>query len=239
MPINFPNSPTLNQTYTYLGQTWTWNGTYWAAATTSEVSGPTGPTGAAGTSGSAGATGATGPTGANGSAGATGATGPTGANSTVAGPTGPTGATGSAGAAGPTGSSGVVAATSPVTYNSGTQTVALDQASISINASQAQTTVTTISGTSHTTQSSNNGSLLVFTSTSAITLTVTDVLSDGQSIAILQDNTGQVTLSGFGVTLTGAGTDSGVLKTRARYSVATIVRISSGQYRVFGDLAIA
>jgi hypothetical protein len=126
-----------------------------------------------------------------------------------------------------------------VTYDSGTQTVAINQSSISINTSQAQTTVTTISGTTHTTSSGNNGALLVFTSTSSITLTVTDVLTDGQSITILQDNTGQITLSGSGVTLSGAGTDAGVLKTRTRYSIATIVRISSGQYRVFGDLAIA
>jgi hypothetical protein len=29
MPINFPASPTTNQTYTYSGKTWTWNGAAW------------------------------------------------------------------------------------------------------------------------------------------------------------------------------------------------------------------
>ena len=29
MPINFPNSPTLNQTYSYNGLTWIWNGSAW------------------------------------------------------------------------------------------------------------------------------------------------------------------------------------------------------------------
>jgi hypothetical protein len=29
MPINFPNTPTPNQQYTYSGKTWQWNGTYW------------------------------------------------------------------------------------------------------------------------------------------------------------------------------------------------------------------
>jgi microcystin-dependent protein len=29
MPIDFPSSPSLNQTYTYSGKTWTWNGSAW------------------------------------------------------------------------------------------------------------------------------------------------------------------------------------------------------------------
>lgn len=29
MAINFPSSPTLNQTYSYSGVTWSWNGSTW------------------------------------------------------------------------------------------------------------------------------------------------------------------------------------------------------------------
>ena len=29
MPINFPNSPSPNQQYTYDNKTWEWNGIYW------------------------------------------------------------------------------------------------------------------------------------------------------------------------------------------------------------------
>ena len=29
MPVNFPANPSLNDTYTFSGRTWTWNGTYW------------------------------------------------------------------------------------------------------------------------------------------------------------------------------------------------------------------
>lgn len=29
MPINFPNSPSLNQTYTYNNSSWVWNGVSW------------------------------------------------------------------------------------------------------------------------------------------------------------------------------------------------------------------
>jgi hypothetical protein len=87
--IDFPNSPTLNQTYTNGIQTYQWNGTAWRLVRTSAV-GPTGPTGAPGNDSTA--IGATGPTGA---AGPTGPTGPEGAASTVTGPQGVTGPTGS------------------------------------------------------------------------------------------------------------------------------------------------
>ena len=87
--IDFPPSPTLNQTYTNGIQTYTWNGTAWRLVRTSAV-GPTGPTGAAGADSTA--IGATGPTGG---VGPTGPTGPEGAASNVVGPTGPTGSTGS------------------------------------------------------------------------------------------------------------------------------------------------
>jgi hypothetical protein len=104
--------------------------------------GPTGATGPAGETGAAGATGATGPQGEQGiqgiqgETGATGATGPTGltgpegpAGPTGAtgsqGPEGPAGATGATGATGPAGPSGVAIATSPLAYDSETQTISL------------------------------------------------------------------------------------------------------------------
>lgn len=112
--------------------------------------GPTGPTGATGATGAPGSPGATGSTGATGSqgipgiqgiqgnvgpqgpiglTGSTGATGPTGATGSP-GATGATGATGSTGATGATGPSGVVIATSPILYDSGTQTVSIDLSNI-------------------------------------------------------------------------------------------------------------
>jgi hypothetical protein len=44
--IDFPNSPSVNDTFTASGRTWQWDGTVWnmVAAT---VTGPTGPTGPA------------------------------------------------------------------------------------------------------------------------------------------------------------------------------------------------
>jgi hypothetical protein len=63
MPIDFPNSPSVNDTFTSGGTTWIWTGTVWNTVTTAVgATGPTGPTGATG------ATGGTGPTGPAGDA---------------------------------------------------------------------------------------------------------------------------------------------------------------------------
>ena len=83
---DFPNSPTVGQTYVTGTQTYQWNRSSWRLVRTSAV-GPTGPTGPAGTNSNA--IGPTGPT------GGAGPTGPTGAASTVTGPAGATGPTGS------------------------------------------------------------------------------------------------------------------------------------------------
>jgi collagen type VII alpha len=92
--IDFPNSPSLNDTFSAGGNVWRWTGTVWQVVRVT----PTGPTGATGPTGD---TGPTGPTGAastvTGPTGATGATGATGEASTVPGPTGATGAQGPAG----------------------------------------------------------------------------------------------------------------------------------------------
>jgi hypothetical protein len=75
--------------------------------------------------------------GPQGETGATGATGPEG-------PQGPQGDTG------PTGATGVVTATAPVTYNSGTQTVAIDQAGITLAQSQVTGLSTSLTGKADT-----------------------------------------------------------------------------------------
>lgn len=89
MPIDFPNSPTLNELFTVGDVTWYWDGSVWRISNSQGATGPTGPIGPTGPTGPIGATGPTGPT---------GSTGPV---STVPGPTGPTGPTGSTGPTGP------------------------------------------------------------------------------------------------------------------------------------------
>ncbi len=72
---------------------------------------------------------------AGGTAGGTGATGPQGPTG-PAGAAGPTGPQGETGATGPQGAAGVVTATAPITYDSGTQTVGINQTALAIAQSQ-------------------------------------------------------------------------------------------------------
>lgn len=102
MPINFPNSPSVNATYTVGSITYTWDGVKWNAGAAGGATGATGPTGATG----AGATGATGSPGTPG--GATGATG-----------IGASGATGATGATGP-GANIAIEAVNVLTGSTGT-----------------------------------------------------------------------------------------------------------------------
>ena len=67
--VNFPNSPSTNDTHTSSGSTWKWDGTVWQRL------GVAGPQGAQGHQGVQGATGNTGATGAQGHQGVQGATG--------------------------------------------------------------------------------------------------------------------------------------------------------------------
>jgi len=83
MAVNFPNSPSNNDTHTENGYTWKWDGTTWIIQSLAPP-GPTGPSGPAGGSGPAGPpgpTGGDGPSGPSGPSGPPGPTGPTGSGS--------------------------------------------------------------------------------------------------------------------------------------------------------------
>jgi hypothetical protein len=68
---------------------------------------------------------------------------------------------------------------------------------------------------------------------SAITITVTDVLANGESVNFIQAGAGQITFSGSGVTINSV---DGKLKTNKQYSGATITKLG-GAYYLVGDLA--
>lgn len=121
---------------------------------------PRGDTGSQGATGPAGATGATGPAGAAATvAVGTVTTGAAGSSASVSNagtssaavfnftiPRGDTGATGATGATGPQGQAGVVAATAPITYDSGTQTVGISAASTSAAGSMSAADKTKLDG---------------------------------------------------------------------------------------------
>jgi hypothetical protein len=92
VPIDFPNSPELNEPFTVGDVTWYWDGYVWRISNSQGATGPTGPQGIQGV---------TGPTGPQGIQGTTGPTGPLG-------PIGPTGPQGIQGVSGPTGPTGPI-----------------------------------------------------------------------------------------------------------------------------------
>jgi hypothetical protein len=224
MTINFPNSPTTNQTYTFNGRSWQWTGVAWKAITT--TFGPTGPTGSAGFIGSDGATGATGaqgiqgPTGSAGFIGSDGATGATGAQ-------GIQGPTGSAGIAGPTGTTGATGATgltgtSPYDYSQIQKILASDRASsdsfgssVSISA-DGNTAIIGATG-EDTSPNSNQGAAYIFiksgsTWTEQAKLLASDAASSdffGRPVALSAD--GNTALIGAPNEDTGATTDQGAV----------------------------
>jgi hypothetical protein len=59
MPLDFPNSPSINTVYSSGSRSWIWDGVSWGLVA-SGLQGPTGPTGPAGPTGPTGPTGATG-----------------------------------------------------------------------------------------------------------------------------------------------------------------------------------
>ena len=60
MPIDFPNSPSVDSTFTSGNTTWRWSGSAWKVVRDVAPTGATGPTGPTGVTGSTGPTGVTG-----------------------------------------------------------------------------------------------------------------------------------------------------------------------------------
>lgn len=67
----------------------------------------------------------------------------------------------------------------------------------------------------------------------AITITVPDVLADGESVNFIQAGAGQITFAGSGITLNSVDAK---LKTNKQYSAATVFK-AGGSYYLVGDLA--
>jgi hypothetical protein len=68
---------------------------------------------------------------------------------------------------------------------------------------------------------------------SAITITVPDVLANGESVNFIQAGAGQITFAGSGITLNSA---DAMLKTSKQFAGATIVK-AGGAYYLIGNLA--
>lgn len=164
----------------------------------------------------AGAAGATGPTGPIGATGPTGVEGPTG----VTGPIGVTGPTGPIGATGPTGATGASGATGA----GGVEAV---------NA-QVGTTYTFVLTDQDDLVTASNGSAQTYT----IPLNSSVAFPTGSLVNLIQIGTGQVTVVGAGgVTVNSTGATSAQPKTRARYSVMTLIKAGTDTWYATGDVA--
>ena len=137
-----------------------------------------------------------------------GEVGPQGLDSTVAGPIGPTGPTGADGIQGPTGP----AVTSMV--------------------SSAVSTITTDINSGFTVRTNDQNGIIRSIAASAITITVPDVLTDGQRVEVIQSGTGQITFSGSNIALESKNSYN---RTNGQYSKVTIMNVN-GSYYLFGDL---
>jgi hypothetical protein len=165
------------------------------------------------TAGAAGATGPTGPIGATGPTGVTGITGPTG-------PVGATGPTGPSGATGPTGATGASGATGAG----------------GVEAVNAQI------GTTYTFVLTDRDDLVTASNSSAQTYTIplnsSVAFPTGSLVNLIQIGTGQVTVQGAGgVTVLSTGATAATPKTRAQYSVLTLIKAGTDTWYATGDVA--
>jgi hypothetical protein len=130
------------------------------------------------------------------------------------------------------GPSGVIAVTSPIT-NSGTSTsatIGIDQTALAINMSQVETTVNDKSA--GYTLLAGDANTYIRSTGSAITITVPDVLANGESVNFIQAGAGQITFAGSGITINSVDAK---LKTNKQFSGATITKLG-GAYYLVGDL---
>lgn len=110
---------------------------------------------------------------------------------------------------------------------------------IKVNQSQVNNmAVTTVAGTSYTVSlSSDPYAFLLFSSASAVAVTIPTGGTVGTQLNLIQGGAGQVTLSGAsGVTIISNGT-ANTPKLRTTASVATALCTSSNTWYVFGDIA--
>ena len=261
MAIDFPNSPTVNDTFTSGATTWSWDGTKWSLVVT-ELTGPTGPTGAVGDAGPTGPTGATGealqiqgavatveelpPTGDPGDGYIVGNGNlyvwvPTSSawlnTGNILGPTGPTGSTGPTGAdsfvTGPTGSQGDLGPTGPTGCTGDTGPTGAT--------GPAFFPLTGVTYTANRTLGlADAGTLVKMSLGAANTVTIPpDITTNfevGAQIVVVQLGVGQTTfVPGSGVSIYSEGSKR---ITKAQYATASLIKLSADTWLLSGNLTV-
>lgn len=124
----------------------------------------------------------------------------------------------------------VAAATTTITSGNVTDTRTF-LGTLSAVSSAIITTVSTDKSANYTLVAGDKNTYIRSTG-SAITITVPDVLADGESVNFIQAGSGQITFAGSSITLNSA---DAMLKTAKQFAGATIVK-SGGAYYLIGNL---
>lgn len=117
---------------------------------------------------------------------------------------------------------------------SGTVTLNVNTATMVFGSTAVTSAYTAVAGL-------DNGSIIV-TGTAAVTVTVPDILSTGDSLNIIRDTSGTVTIAaGTGVTSwAGAGTAGTAVtfKIDQQYNGAQVIKTAANTYRVIGKITV-
>jgi hypothetical protein len=117
---------------------------------------------------------------------------------------------------------------------SGSVTLNVNTATMVFGATAVSAAYTAVAGL-------DNGTIIV-TGTAAVTVTIPDVLSTGDSLNVIRDTSGTVTLAaGTGVTSwAGAGTAGTAVtfKIDQQYNGAQVIKTAANTYRVIGKITV-
>lgn len=108
---------------------------------------------------------------------------------------------------------------------------------VSLNANQIVNTLTASTATSYTFASGDQSKVIQFTNAGTATATVgtATALTAGQRIDVVADGASLILSAGSGVSFAGAGT-AGTAYTVDQYDAATILCVSSNNYRIIGNV---
>jgi hypothetical protein len=146
----------------------------------------------------------------------------------IVGPAGATGATGPTGASGADGPSGVIAATYPVTYNAGTQTVGIDLSDYT-----PKTSTVSDKTSAYTLALGDKSNLITASGTFTITIP-SATFSAGDRVDFVNIGTGVITFAGAGVTVNSI---DGKKKIDLQFNGATFFFTSASAGVLIGALA--
>ena len=107
-------------------------------------------------------------------------------------------------------------------------------------ANSQQKTISNHVGTALTLDTTVAANTFVFSSSSSITVTIPDDASDeftiGQTLLIIQNGTGTVSVTTEDVAVLNSKVASGTVDLNGQYSVATLIKIDNNEWVIYGDI---